>query len=202
MNEEWERVKTIKKEILKDQKKISKNLEEAERIKSLALSETQKQPFEDESLQKEKETYLEKQAQLQKTHEQLELQKQKIKEEIERLEDEWKKIRQIKGANKSTDEIKKISNEALLDLHHLKTAHVKRKQEIIENNESDEVKTRIMQLLEDRNEIKVKDASELLNLPEYTIRIYSNKLEEDGQIYIKAPLLGDMAIKKREHTLS
>jgi 3-keto-L-gulonate-6-phosphate decarboxylase/chromosome segregation ATPase len=146
----------------------------------------------------------------------IEAERNRVRDEIKRLEDEWYKIREVKGKLKDEHEIKKLKDEheikriakpAVVDLVKLKREHEKKDHEIPnaektgDEANAEDAKTRgmvnqLIDLVNEKGELKLKDAAKQLQVQEYLLRRLADLLEKRKIIEIAAPLLGDVVLRR------
>jgi 3-keto-L-gulonate-6-phosphate decarboxylase len=164
----------------------------------------------------EREDIARRQKEIDEAEKRIEAERERVRDEIKRLEDEWYKIREVKSKLKDEHEIKKLKDEheirriakpAVVDLVQLKREHEKKDHEIPKaektGDETDEAdaKTResvnqLIDLVNEKGELKLKDAAKQLQVQEYLLRRLADLLEKRKIIEISAPLLGDVVLRR------
>ncbi|MEA3255516.1 MAG: hypothetical protein U9Q22_06745, partial [Candidatus Altiarchaeota archaeon] len=118
----------------------------------------------------------------------------RLHQALKRIEREWGKIEpQAGGEKKVRMELTKTED----DLTRLKGEHLKK-------NESQEIKVKnlvnsLLRLVNERNEIRLGDAAQELNIDKQALDRYSRILEDEEIIGIKHPLVGDPILRKESN---
>jgi|GEM_PF-1763273 len=206
---EWKKIEKIKKEIDGDQEMIKKQIGEMEEMKRSGVSNLpklvshiteikKKQAEELGKIYEERENIDERRKYVEAAEKRLEDERGKIKGEIKKLEDEWYKIKTIKKEEKKVpkNRLEKVG----VDLQRLKEEHKKTK-ESIKKEETEDEKIKMMinsliDLVDENEEIKLKEAAKKLDVNEYLVRRWSRLLEKRNIIEMKTPLLGDIVLKR------
>lgn len=213
IDEEWNKIDSIKKEIEYKQQLIEQQMREIEKIKTdkitnltnlvNRINEIKKKELEKlKRIYEEREHLEKKQKSILEAEKRIEAEREKIREEIKKLAEEWYKIKEIKNTwSQRERELKKIAGSAVVDLIKLKSEHEKPKSTDIKETETKENKTeelakRLIRLVAERGEIKLKDAEKELQVQEYLLKRIINVLEKKSIIETYTPLFGDMVLKR------
>lgn len=202
LEDEWMYIEKTKKEIERDQETIKAQLKEIEEMKTLSISnhpELVSSINQVEEIHEDREELDKKRRDLEETERRIDTKRAELVEEIKKLEEEWLKIKEIRKDWDVEEEIKKTAGKAIADLQRLKKEHEKEKpekKEELADEKTKETINRLIDLINERGEIKLKDAAKELHMHEYLLKRWSSILEKRQIIEVKAPLLGDVILKR------
>ncbi|HDH41453.1 MAG TPA: hypothetical protein ENG12_03495 [Candidatus Altiarchaeales archaeon] len=206
---EWKKIEKIKKEIERDQEMINKQLKEIEEMKRSGVSnlpklvsrirEIKKKQIEELGrIYEERKNIDERMKDVEAAEKRIRDEREKIRREIKKLENEWYKIKAIKKEEKKVP--KKKLEKVEVDLQRLKEEHKKKKESTKKGDIEDEkIKMMInslIDLVDENEEIGLKEAAKKLNVDEYLVRRWSRLLEKRNIIEMKTPLLGDIVLRR------
>lgn len=206
---EWKKIEKIKKEIERDQERINKQLKEIEEMKRSGVSslpklvsrirEIKKKQIEElEKIYEERKNIDERRKDVEAAEKRIKDEREKIKREIKKLESELYKIKTIKKEGKEAP--KKKLERVEVDLQRLKEEHKKTKEstkkEDIEDEKIKMMINSLIDLVDENEEIGLKEAAKKLDVNEYLVRRWSRLLEKRNIIEMKTPLLGDIVLRR------
>ena len=206
---EWKKIEKIKKEIERDQEMINKQLKEIEEMKKSGVSNLpklvsrireikKKQVEELGRIYEERKNIDERMKDVEAAEKRIRDEREKIREEIKKLENEWYKIKAIKKEEKRVP--KRKTEKVEVDLQRLKEEHKKKKESTKKRDIEDEkIKMMInslIDLVDENEEIGLKEAAKKLDVDEYLVRRWSRLLEKRNIIEMKIPLLGDIVLRR------
>ncbi len=226
IEEEWKRLAAMREKIEQEQETINKQRDEIEQeqetinkqrdemdayrisdlvkrvsdINKIEISEVHRKDKVDKLTELEN-GLNKKQIEIKETKDGLNAKEEKINKEIKMLEEEWHKIDDIKRRWGEEEDIKRSANGSLAYLQKLKREHEKPKTKTKEKDNLTDDKTkdminRLIDLVDERGEIKLKDAAKELQIQEYLARRWTNLLEKRYIIEVKTPLVGDIILKR------
>ncbi|MBN2014045.1 MAG: hypothetical protein JW778_02595 [Candidatus Altiarchaeota archaeon] len=210
IGEEWEKIEGMKGQIERDQEMIKEQLRDMEEMKNFGVSNLPKlvsritsirdqEMIQLNELQEERKELEDRRKEVEEAEKKIKTERGKLLGEIKKLEEEWGKIKEIRRGWEKEEELRRTAGKAIADLEKLKKEHEKQKPEKKENlvdGKTKETINRLLDLINKRGEIRLKDAAKELSIQEYLLRRWCNILENRGIIEIKAPLLGDIVLKK------
>ncbi len=182
------------------------------------ISEIKKKQLEElEKISEERKNIEERRKDVEAAEKRMEVEGERIREEIRKLEDELNKLRIIKQEGDITlreetpgdreinlpEDLQKPGKEKVVevvaDLQKLKEEHSKkkhRKKGDIDDENIKETINNLIDLVNEKSEIKLKEAAKKLHVNEYIVRRWGKLLEKRQIIEMKTPLLGDVILRK------